>query len=304
MKKLIIIGSGPAGLTAAIYAARANLNPLVIAGITWGGQLMNTTDIENFPGFIEGIAGPQLMQNMMEQAKRFGAEIVYENATHIKSEEGKKIVTTYENEYEAEAVILASGAMPKKLGIPGEDKYYGKGVSTCATCDAAFYRGKTVAVIGGGDSAMEEANFLTKFADKVYLIHRKEEFRASKIMSQRVLDNPKVEVLYNTEVKEVVGEIKVSHLKLFNNKDNIESELTLDGMFLAIGHIPVTDFVKGEIELDDAGYVKSPDGVHTSIDGVFVAGDVWDQRYRQAITAAAMGCKAAMDAEKWLEHSA
>lgn len=301
MRKLIIIGSGPAGLTAAIYAARANLNPLIIGGFTWGGQLMNTTDIENFPGFIDGIPGPQLMENMLKQAQRFGAEIVYENATQVKSIDGKKIVKTYENEYEAEAVILASGSMPKKLGIPGEDKYYGRGVSTCATCDAAFYRGKTVAVVGGGDSAMEEANFLTKFADKVYLIHRRDEFRASKIMVQRAIDNPKIEILYNTEVKEVAGEKTVTHLNLFNNKDNSESELKVDGMFLAIGHIPVTDFVQGEIELDDAGYIKSEDGVHTSIEGIFVAGDVWDQRYRQAITAAGMGCRAAMDAEKWLE---
>ncbi len=302
MHKVIIIGSGPAGLTAAIYAARARLNPLVIAGVTWGGQLMNTTDIENFPGFIEGIPGPQLMDNMIKQSQRFGAEFVYENATKIdKKEDGTFEVLTYENKYQAEAVILATGAIPRRLGIEGEDKFYGRGVSTCATCDAAFYRNKVAAVVGGGDSAMEEASFLARFVSKLYLIHRKEDFRASKVMQERVLANDKIEILYNTEIKEVMGDTKVTGLKLFNNKGNKESELTVDGMFLAIGHIPVTDFVKGEIELDEEGYIKSQDGVLTSIEGVFVAGDVQDKKYRQAITAAGLGCRATMDAEKWLE---
>ncbi len=300
-KKVVIIGSGPAGLTAAIYAARADLNPLVIAGTTWGGQLMNTTEIENFPGFVNGILGPELMNNMVEQAKRFGAEFVFENATQVICEVDKKIVKTYENEYETDAVIIATGATPRKLGIPGEDKFYGKGVSTCATCDAAFFKDKVVAVIGGGDSAMEESTFLTRFAKKVYLIHRRDEFRASPIMIERAVKNPKIEILYNTEVKEVNGDLKVKSITLFNNQTNETSDLEIDGMFLAIGHIPVTDYLGKDIELTEDGYVKSADGVHTSIMGVFVAGDVEDHKYRQAITAAGAGCKAALEAQKWLE---
>lgn len=300
-KKVVIIGSGPAGLTAAIYAARADLNPLVIAGTTWGGQLMNTTEIENFPGFVNGILGPELMNNMVEQAKRFGAEFVFENATQVICEVDKKIVKTYENEYETDAVIIATGATPRKLGIPGEDKFYGKGVSTCATCDAAFFKDKVVAVIGGGDSAMEESTFLTRFAKKVYLIHRRDEFRASPIMIERAVKNPKIEILYNTEVKEVNGDLKVKSITLFNNQTNETSDLEIDGMFLAIGHIPVTDYLGKDIELTEDGYVKSTDGVHTSIIGVFVAGDVEDHKYRQAITAASAGCKAALEAQKWLE---
>ncbi|SRR5260221_9318708 len=303
MRKVIIIGSGPAGLTAAIYAARANLKPLVIAGVTWGGQLMNTTEVENFPGFIDGIVGPELMNNMIKQAEKFGAEFVYENATSIHSEMDKKTVKTYGNSYEAQAVIIATGATPRKLGIPGEDKFYGKGVSTCATCDAAFFREKVVAVVGGGDSAMEESNFISKFASKVYLIHRRHEFRASPIMVDRTLKNPKIEVVYNTEVKEVKGDMKVASLHLFNNQTNENRDLPIDGLFLAIGHIPVTDFLKGEIELDDMGYIKSDNGVRTSIPGIFVAGDVQDHQYRQAVTAAGQGCKAALDAQKWLDDN-
>lgn len=300
-KKVVIIGSGPAGLTAAIYAARADLNPLVIAGTTWGGQLMNTTEIENFPGFVNGILGPELMNNMVEQAKRFGADFVFENATQVICEVDKKVIKTYENEYETDAVIISTGATPRKLGIPGEDKFYGKGVSTCATCDAAFFKDKVVAVIGGGDSAMEESTFLTRFAKKVYLIHRRGEFRASPIMIERAVKNPKIEILYNTEVKEVNGDLKVKSITLFNNQTNETSDLEIDGMFLAIGHIPVTDYLGKDIELTEDGYVKSNDGVHTSIMGVFVAGDVEDHKYRQAITAAGAGCKAALEAQKWLE---
>lgn len=300
-RKLIIVGSGPAGLTAAIYAARADLNPLVIAGVTWGGQLMNTTEVENFPGFIEGIKGPDLMSNMLEQAKRFGAEIIYENATQVIDKGDSKVVKTYENEYESDAVILATGATPRLLNVPGETKFYGRGVSTCATCDAAFYKEKTVAVIGGGDSAMEDATFLTRFATKVYLVHRREEFRASPIMVHRALNNPKIEVLYNSQVESIEGELKVSTLNLLNNKTNEKTSLKVDGIFLAIGHIPVTDFLGNTIELTEEGYIKSSDGVHTSMQGVFVAGDVEDHKYRQAITAAGAGCRAALDAQKWLE---
>ncbi len=300
-RKLIIVGSGPAGLTAAIYAARADLNPLVIAGVTWGGQLMNTTEVENFPGFIEGIKGPDLMSNMLEQAKRFGAEIIYENATQVIDKGDSKVVKTYENEYESDAVILATGATPRLLNVPGETKFYGRGVSTCATCDAAFYKEKTVAVIGGGDSAMEDATFLTRFATKVYLVHRRDEFRASPIMIHRALNNPKIEVLYNSQVESIEGELKVSTLNLLNNKTNEKTSLKVDGIFLAIGHIPVTDFLGNTIELTEEGYIKSSDGVHTSMQGVFVAGDVEDHKYRQAITAAGAGCRAALDAQKWLE---
>lgn len=300
-RKLIIVGSGPAGLTAAIYAARADLKPLVIAGITWGGQLMNTTEIENFPGFIEGIKGPDLMSNMLEQAKRFGAEIIYENATQVIDKGDSKVVKTYENEYESDAVILATGATPRLLNVPGETKFYGRGVSTCATCDAAFYKEKVVAVIGGGDSAMEDATFLTRFATKVYLVHRRDEFRASPIMIHRALNNPKIEVLYNSQVESIEGELKVSTLNLLNNKTNEKTSLKVDGIFLAIGHIPVTDFLGNTIELTEEGYIKSSDGVHTSMQGVFVAGDVEDHKYRQAITAAGAGCRAALDAQKWLE---
>lgn len=302
MNKVVIIGSGPAGLTAGIYAARARLKPVIIAGYQYGGQLMQTTDIENFPGFPDGIAGPQLMDNMLKQAQRFGAEVVFENAVKIEDKGEKKVVSTDTGKiYESDSVILSTGAIPRRLGIPGEDKFYGRGVSTCATCDGAFFKDKVVAVVGGGDSAMEEVSFLTRFVKKLYLIHRKGEFRASKIMQERVINDPKVEIMFNTEIKEVIGEEKVESLKIFNNSDNSETQIAVDGLFLAIGHIPVTEFINTLVELTDQGYIKTEDGVHTSIEGIFVAGDVEDQRYRQAITAAGSGCKAAMEAEKWLE---
>lgn len=306
--QVIIVGSGPAGLTAALYAARAGLKPLVIGGYIYGGQLMNTTVVENYPGFIDGIDGPVLMNNMLKQAEKFGAEVKYIDATSVDFASSPKKVVTDEGEFLADSVIIATGATPRRLGIPGEDELYGRGVSTCATCDGALYRGKTVAIVGGGDSAMEEATFLTHHADKVYLIHRKDSFRASKIMSDRVQSNPKIEILWNTEVREVVAEnllnsaTKVGHLKLFNNKDNTESDLKVDGFFLAIGHIPVTKYLGDQIELTEDDYIKSEDGVHTSADGVFVCGDVQDQVYRQAITAAGMGCRAALEAQKYLDH--
>jgi thioredoxin reductase (NADPH) len=300
-RNLIIIGSGPAGLTAAIYAARASLKPLVLAGITWGGQLMNTTEVENFPGFPDGIQGPELMERMMKQAKKFGAEVRYEQANIVDLKGDPKTIKTDENEYHAKSVIIATGAMPRKLGIPGEDKFYGRGVSTCATCDAAFYRDKVVTIVGGGDSAMEEASFLTRFAKKVYLIHRRDEFRASQIMQDRVKANEKIEIIYNTEVKEVLGEETVQKIKLFNNSKNNESELEVDGMFLAIGHIPVTEFLKNQIEVTEDGYAIADNDVETAIDGVFVSGDVHDEVYRQAITAAGMGCMASLRAQRWLE---
>jgi thioredoxin reductase (NADPH) len=300
MNEVIIIGSGPAGLTAAIYAARARLNPILFAGYTYGGQLMTTTEVENFPGFPDGIMGPELMGNMIKQAEKFGTVIKYENANKVEFTNEKKKVLADSGEYEAKSVIIATGATPKKLGIPGEDSFWAKGVSSCATCDGAFYRDLIVAVIGGGDSAVEEATFLTRFASKVYLIHRRDELRASRIMQERLKNDTKVEILFNTEVKEVVGDNFVTGLKIFNNKENLESELKVDGMFLAIGHTPITNYLNSQLELNAEGYIKSPDGVHTSVDGVFVAGDVEDYTYRQAITAAGAGCKAALSAEKWL----
>lgn len=299
--KLIIVGSGPAGLTAAIYAARASLKPLVLAGYKPGGQLMDTTVVENFPGFIDGVQGPELMGNMMMQAEKWGAQLVYQDATEVDLSGKIKTVKTAEGEYQAHAVILASGALPRKLAVPGEDKYWGFGVSSCATCDGALYRDKVVAVVGGGDSAMEEANFLSTFASKVYVLNRSDKLKASPVMQDRVKNNAKVEIIYNTQVQEVLGDdVKVSALKTLNSLDNSTNELKVDGMFLAIGHIPVSGFLNG-ISLDQLGYVESLDGVHTNIDGVFVAGDLEDHKYRQAITAAGAGCKAAMTAQKWLE---
>jgi len=299
--ELIIVGSGPAGLTAAIYAARANLKPLVLAGYKPGGQLMDTSIVENFPGFIEGIQGPELMGNMISQAQKWGSELVYQDANFVDFGGEIKVVKTPEGEYKAKAVILASGALPRRLDVVGEDKYWGFGVSSCATCDGALYRGKVVAVIGGGDSAMEEANFLSTFAIKVYVLNRGEAFKASPIMLDRVRNNPKVEIVLNTQVKEVLGDgQKVTGLSLVNKQSEQTSELLVDGMFLAIGHIPVSGFLNG-ISLTTLGYVESQDGVHTNIEGVFVAGDLEDHKYRQAITSAGAGCKAAMTAQKWLE---
>jgi len=298
---LIIIGSGPAGLTAAIYAARANINLIVIAGITPGGQLMGTTEVENYPGFIDGIMGPKLMQNMIKQAEKFGTKFVYQNATTVDFSKEEKTIVTTDGEYKAKAVIIAVGSSPRTLGLDAEKKFWGRGVSTCATCDGAFYRDKIVSVIGGGDSACEEANFLTKFASKVYMVHRRNKLRASKIMADRVLNNKKIEILWNSEVKDIIGDQKVEKLKLYDNVKNEERELEVDGMFLAIGHVPNTDFLKGQVELDDVGYVKVVSGkTQTSVDGVFVAGDVYDHVYQQAITSAGMGCMAALDSEKFL----
>ncbi|KXK25723.1 MAG: Thioredoxin reductase [candidate division WS6 bacterium OLB20] len=299
---VIIIGSGPAGLTSAIYTARANLKPLVFAGLEFGGQLMTTTEVENFPGFPEGIVGPELMQHMIKQAKRFGAEIVHQNVSKVDFSGEVKRVWVGADEYKARSVILATGASPRKLGLPSEQEFWGKGVSSCATCDGAFYRDKVVSVIGGGDSAMEEATFLTRFASKVYVIHRRGEFRASKIMQDRVLNNPKIQVIWNTEVLEVKGQDVVGSLRLKNTETGEESDLAVDGMFLAIGHIPNTKFLGDAVELDDQGYIVVKDKTHTSVEGVFVGGDVNDHRYRQAITAAGMGCMAAIDLERWLEE--
>lgn len=301
MERLIIIGSGPAGLTAAVYAARANLRPLVLAGGMYGGQLMLTTEVENFPGFPDGIMGPDLMIKFREQAERFGARIENVDATAVEFGKAPLIVHAGEARYEAQSVIVATGASARWLGIPGEDRLRGRGVSTCATCDGAFFREKHIVVVGGGDSAMEEALFLTRFGSKVTVIHRRDALRASKIMADRALAHPKIDFIWNTAVEEAVGDPVLQALRLHNLVDGTRTELAADALFIAIGHDPNTSILRNQLELDKAGYIVSPDGTSTSVEGVFVAGDVYDVRYKQAITAAGSGCKAAMDAEKYLE---
>lgn len=301
INKLVIIGSGPAGLTAALYAARAELKPIVIAGLTPGGQLMNTTEVENFPGFIEGIQGPELMQNMMKQVERFGAEIKHENVVSVDFNNKPLKVVSDKQEYVAEAVIVATGAEANWLNVPGEDKLKGKGVSACATCDGFFFKGKEVVVIGGGDSAMEEATFLTKFATHVTIIHRRNEFKASKIMLKRAQDNSKISFVTNVTLLEVLGDTNVTGVKIKDNNTGEERTINAGGYFAAIGHTPATKIFKDAgITVNEAGYIDPQKFTETNISGVFVAGDVHDHRYRQAISAAGEGCKAALDAEKYL----
>lgn len=299
--KVIIIGSGPAGLTAAIYAARAELHPLLIAGSVYGGQLMLTTDVGNYPGFIEDIQGPELIDRMLKQAKRFGTEVVFTDVSKVDFSKQPFMVWADGTRYQAESVIIATGARAKWMGLESEEQLRGKGVSSCAVCDGFFFKDQRVAVVGGGDTAMEEATFLTKFATEVTVIHRRDTLRASKIMQRRAQENPKIKFIWDSAVTEVQGEDKVEGVKIKNLKNGQESELKLDGLFIAIGYEPNTKFLMGGgIELDEKGYVKIYDGSKTSIEGVFVAGDVHDHVYRQAITAAGAGCRAAMDAEKWL----
>lgn len=302
IEKLTIIGSGPAGLTAAIYAARANLNPLVVEGFEPGGQLTLTSDVENFPGFPEGIMGPELMMRFKKQAERFGAKFLLGNVDSCDLSQRPFRLKVGAKEVLSESVIVASGASARWLGIESEQKFKGRGVSTCATCDGAFYKDMDVAVVGGGDSAMEEANFLTRFARKVTLIHRRQDFRASKIMVDRAKANPKIEFVLDSEVVEVRGEKAVESLVISNVQTGEKSELKADGLFVAIGHIPNTGIFQGQLEMTEAGYLVLPgETTATSVPGVFLAGDVHDYRYRQAITAAGSGCRAAMDVEKWLE---
>ena len=301
-KKVIILGSGPAGLTAALYTARANLNPLVIGGVEWGGQLMLTTDVENYPGFVEGIKGPDLMENFRKQAIRFGAEIINENVTSVDFKKNPFQVSTAENNYNANTIIIATGADSKWLGLSSEQKLIGRGVSSCATCDGFFFKNKNIVVVGGGDSAMEESLFLTKFANKVTVIHRRDKLRASKIMQERAFKNNKIEFVWDSEIVDVIGENSVTGIKIKNIKTNQVSEMEIQGLFIAIGHKPNTDFLKGQIDLNEKGYVIH-NGTRTNIDGVFVAGDVYDFRYRQAVTAAGHGCQAAIDAEKFIEEN-
>jgi thioredoxin reductase (NADPH) len=303
VEDVIIVGSGPAGYTAAIYAARANLSPLMISGEEVGGQLMTTTEVENFPGFADGVTGPELMEIMKKQAERFGTKMVSRNVTKVDLKSSPKKVWIGDEEHHAKTVILSTGASAKYLGLPSEKEFANKGVSACATCDGAFFKDVPVAVIGGGDTAMEEALFLTRFATKVHVVHRREDFRASKIMSDRVKKNPKIEIHWNTELQEVLGDKRgVTHAKLYNNQTKETNELPVEGIFIAIGHSPNTKFLEGVLDTDDLGYVKTaPDSTKTNIEGVFACGDVQDHIFRQAITAAGSGCMAAMESERWLE---
>ena len=302
-EKVVIVGSGPAGLTAALYTARGNLEPLIIEGAAPMGQLMLTTEVENYPGFPDGILGPELMEKFRAQAERFGAKFVTADATKVDLLRGPFVVEAGDASYEAKALIVSTGATARMLDVPGEREFLGRGVSTCATCDGFFFRGVPLAVIGGGDSAMEEATFLTKFASKVTIIHRRDELRASKIMQERARANDKIDFLWNTTVDEVKGsDGRVTTLGLRNVKTGNASDFEIGGMFVAIGHDPNTDLFKGQLELKDNGYIKvAHPGTATSVDGVFACGDVVDHIYRQAITAAGMGCSAAIDAERWLE---
>lgn len=299
---IIIIGSGPAGYTAAIYTARAGLNPLLIAGeVTAGGALMNTTEVENFPGFPEGIQGPDLMANMLAQAERFGCEILYEDALEVSLAGEEKKVVTSEGEYLARRVILSMGSEYRKLNVPGEAELSGRGVSYCATCDGFFFKDQHLAVVGGGDSAMEEALFLTKFAKKVTVIHRRDQLRASQIMAERAAANPKIDFAWNSIVAQINGEDKVESLTLQSTVDGTESTLDATGVFVAIGHEPRSQLVNGQVDLDEAGYVRvNEPGTATNLKGVFACGDLVDHTYRQAITAAGSGCRAALDAERSL----
>jgi len=305
VRDLVIVGSGPAGYTAAIYAARAQLNPIIYEGsVTAGGALMNTTEVENFPGFTDGIMGPDLMDNMRKQAKRFGAELITDDVVEMDlKSEIKTVKDGSGNTVQAKAIVLATGSAYREIGLENEKRLSGRGVSWCATCDGFFFRDQTIAVVGGGDSAVEEANFLTKFASKVVLIHRRDSLRASKIMADRAANNPKIEMLWNTEVIDVLGKDKVEALSLRSTVDGAVTQRDFTGLFVAIGHIPRSELLIGQIDLDNEGYVKVEAGsTRTNLKGVFACGDLVDHTYRQAITAAGTGCQAALDAEKFLSH--
>ncbi|MEU8204271.1 thioredoxin-disulfide reductase [Streptosporangium sp. NPDC049046] len=305
VRNVIIIGSGPAGYTAAVYSARADLNPLVFEGsVTAGGALMNTTEVENFPGFPGGIMGPDLMDGMRKQAERFGAELVADDVIEVDLTVTPKVVKTATDTYYAKSVILTTGSGYRELGVPNEKRLSGHGVSWCATCDGFFFRGQDIVVVGGGDTAMEEAIFLTRFAASVTVVHRRDELRASKIMQDRAFANEKIHFLWDSEVVDVLGESKVSGVRVRNLKTGAEAEIAATGLFVAIGHDPRVELVKGQVDLDDEGYIKvdSP-STRTNLDGVFAAGDVVDHIYRQAITAAGTGAAASLDSERWLtEH--
>ncbi len=298
---VLIIGSGPAGYTAAIYAARANLRTLVLQGEQLGGQLMITSEVENYPGFEDAVIGPDLMDKFEKQARRFGAVMVPQDVVRVDFSAQPFTVWTYNTQYQGDSVIIATGASAKWLGLPNEERLQGRGVSGCATCDGFFFREKEIAVVGGGDTAMEEALFLTRYASHVHLLHRRESFRASKIMQRRVETNPKITIHYNTAVDDVLGENAVAGLALRDTQTGATTTLPVQGFFVAIGHQPNTDLFKGILEMDAIGYLKPVTHTMTTIPGVFLAGDVADSRYRQAVTAAGEGCRAAIDAERWLE---
>ena len=304
VRNVIVIGSGPAGYTAALYLARANLQPLILEGSQFGGSLMTTTDVENFPGFPDGILGPELMDHMRRQAERFGAELVSSDVTAVDLSGEVKLVRTSDSEYRAHAVIITTGSAWRPLGVPGEQELLGRGLSSCATCDGFFFRDQDIAVVGGGDSAMEEALFLTRFARSVTVVHRRDELRASRIMAERALQNDKIRFRWNSVVEAVLGEGSVTGARLRNTVTGKTEDLDVTGIFVAIGHDPRSELVRGQVDLDDAGsvLVDAP-GTATNLPGVFAAGDVVDHTYRQAVTAAGTGCSAALDAERWLaEH--
>ena len=301
-RDLIIIGGGPAGYTAALYAARANLAPLVIEGFNWGGQLMITSDVENYPGYADGVMGPEMMAEFRRQAERFGAEFVTDDVTRVDFSERPFGIWVEQEEYRARAVIIATGASARWLGLPGEQQFQGRGVSACATCDGAFFKEKELIVVGGGDSAMEEANFLTRFATKVTVVHRRDEFRASQIMLDRARANDKIEFVTNAVIDEILGDGKVQAVRLHNVETDETWEQPVDGVFVAIGHDPNTKLFVDQLDHDDAGYlVTKPGSTETNVHGVFAAGDVQDHVYRQAVTSASSGCMAALDAQKFLE---
>ncbi len=303
IENVIIMGSGPAGLTAAIYAARANLNPLMFEGEEAGGQLMTTTEVENYPGFKDGITGPELMDVTRAQAERFGTRFIMKNVNKVDLSKQPFKVMVGDKTYLTKTLIISTGATAKYLGLENEKKFLGRGVSACATCDGAFFRDMECAIVGGGDTAMEEALFLTRFASKVYVLHRREDFRASKIMSDRVKAHEKIEVMWNTELKDIMGDDVVKSIKIYNNKTDETKEMKMDGVFIAIGHKPNTEVFEGQLTTDDVGYILTEGkSTNTNIPGVFASGDVQDSNYRQAITAAGTGCMAAIDAERWLEN--
>ncbi len=302
MYDTLIIGSGPAGLTAAIYSSRNDLKTCVIAGTLWGGQLMLTTDIENYPGFKEGIQGPDLMNEMWKQAERFGAKIIFEDATSVDFSSKPFKIRTSKEIYNTKSVIIATGAYAKRLGLESEDRLWGKGISACATCDAAFFKDKSAIVVGGGDTAVEEALVLSRFAKNVSIVHRRDKLRATKILQNKIFDNPKIKIIWNSIIKEILGKEKVEGVKLKKTNSNEEFNLPCDAVFLAIGHKPNTEIFKEQILLDEYGYIVAKDQTKTSVNGIFVAGDAQDYLYRQAITAAGSGCKAAIDADRYLQN--
>ena len=299
---VIVLGSGPAGLTAGIYTARAKLQTLVISGNLPGGQLMTTSDVENFPGFPNGIFGPELMMNMRQQAERFDAFVMDDIATKVDLKHNPFRIMTTDKEFEADAIIAATGASPRKLGLKGEETFGGRGISYCATCDGPFFKGDDLLVVGGGDSAVEEATFLTKFAKSVQLVHRRDKLRASRILQERAFTNPKIKFLWNTAVADILGDKKVNSATLHDLKTNEKKKVDVGGIFIAIGHDPNTQVFKGQLEMDDQGYLVVRNHTHTNVEGIFAAGDVHDHRYRQAVTAAGFGCMAALDVEKFLQE--